>query len=108
MLRIDGNFYDSYQDALYYLYPLVPVGGWVIFDDISALPFAKWLYILDMRPKLSKLALEDMHQAMVALLRSYFQSEGAHMHQRKGNSSLDRRVRRRRARHAGQQRLPVL
>jgi hypothetical protein len=34
VLRIDGNYYDSYQDALYYLYPLVPVGGVVIFDDI--------------------------------------------------------------------------
>jgi O-methyltransferase len=31
VLRIDGNFYDSYQDALYYLYELVPVGGYVIF-----------------------------------------------------------------------------
>ncbi|EGB04239.1 hypothetical protein AURANDRAFT_67384 [Aureococcus anophagefferens] len=41
---------------------------------------AKWLYTLDMRPKRSKLALEDMHQVMVALLRSYFESEGAHMH----------------------------
>jgi len=34
VLRIDGNFYDSYQDALYYLFPLVPVGGYVIFDDV--------------------------------------------------------------------------
>jgi hypothetical protein len=31
ILRIDGNFYDSYQDALYHLYELVPVGGYVIF-----------------------------------------------------------------------------
>jgi hypothetical protein len=34
VLRIDGNYYDSYQDAMYYLYPLVPVGGIVIFDDV--------------------------------------------------------------------------
>ena len=34
VLRIDGNFYDSYQDAMYYLYERVPVGGYVIFDDI--------------------------------------------------------------------------
>ena len=34
VLRIDGNFYDSYQDALYYMYESVPVGGIVIFDDI--------------------------------------------------------------------------
>ena len=33
VLRIDGNFYDSYQDALYYMYDLVPIGGVVIFDD---------------------------------------------------------------------------
>jgi len=34
VLRIDSSFYDSYQDALYYLYPKVPVGGIVIFDDV--------------------------------------------------------------------------
>ena len=33
VLRVDGNFYDSHQDALYQLYELVPVGGIVIFDD---------------------------------------------------------------------------
>lgn len=33
VLRVDGNFYDSYQDAVYYLYDKVPVGGYVIFDD---------------------------------------------------------------------------
>jgi hypothetical protein len=38
ILRIDGNFYDSYQDALYYMYPLVPVGGIIIFDDIMSHP----------------------------------------------------------------------
>ena len=34
VLRIDGNFYDSYQDAMYYLYERVPVGGYIIWDDI--------------------------------------------------------------------------
>ena len=34
VLRIDGNFYDSYQDAMYYLYGSVSVGGIVIFDDV--------------------------------------------------------------------------
>jgi len=34
VLRVDGNFYDSYQDALYYMYPSVPVGGIIIFDDV--------------------------------------------------------------------------
>lgn len=33
VLRLDGNFYDSHIEALYYLYDLVPVGGFVIFDD---------------------------------------------------------------------------
>lgn len=36
ILRIDGNFYDSYQDALYAFYDKVPVGGFVIFDDIMS------------------------------------------------------------------------
>merc|ERR1719440_2615639 len=35
VLRLDGNFYDSYQDSFYYLYDRVPVGGYVIFDDWS-------------------------------------------------------------------------
>lgn len=35
ILRIDGNFYDSHQDCLYNLYDFVPIGGVVIFDDIT-------------------------------------------------------------------------
>jgi O-methyltransferase len=31
---VDGNFYGSYQDAMYNLYDKVPVGGIVIFDDV--------------------------------------------------------------------------
>jgi hypothetical protein len=38
VLRIDGNFYSSYQDAMYHLYDRVPVGGYVIFDDILSTP----------------------------------------------------------------------
>lgn len=34
--RIDGNFYDSYHDALYYGYEKIPVGGIVIFDDVMS------------------------------------------------------------------------
>lgn len=34
VLRVDSNFYDSYQDAMYYLFDQVSVGGIVIFDDI--------------------------------------------------------------------------
>lgn len=34
VLRIDGNFYDSYQDCMYYMYESVSVGGIVIFDDV--------------------------------------------------------------------------
>ena len=33
VLRLDGNFYDTHLDAFYHLYELVPVGGFVIFDD---------------------------------------------------------------------------
>jgi len=33
VLRVDGNFYKSYQDVMYNLYELVPIGGIVIFDD---------------------------------------------------------------------------
>jgi len=36
VLRVDGNFYDSYQDALYYGYEKVPVGGIIIFDDVMS------------------------------------------------------------------------
>ena len=43
VLRIDGNFYESYQDALYYLWELVPVGGFVIFDDYVEGKNAPWL-----------------------------------------------------------------
>ena len=35
VLRIDANFYESYEDAFYNLYDLVPVGGIVIIDDYS-------------------------------------------------------------------------
>ena len=34
VLRTDGNYYDSYADALYFLYPKVSVGGYIMFDDI--------------------------------------------------------------------------
>lgn len=36
VLRVDGNFYDSYQDAMYYMYESVPVGGIIIFDDVMS------------------------------------------------------------------------
>lgn len=35
VLRIDGNFYESYMDALYYMWEFVPVGGFIIFDDLN-------------------------------------------------------------------------
>ena len=34
VLRIDGNFVEAHVDALYGLYERVPVGGFVIFDDL--------------------------------------------------------------------------
>lgn len=36
VLRVDGNFYDSYQDAMYHMYESVSVGGIVIFDDVMS------------------------------------------------------------------------
>jgi len=38
VLRVDGNFYDSYQDAMYYMYDFVPIGGIIIFDDVMSHP----------------------------------------------------------------------
>jgi O-methyltransferase len=38
ILRLDGNFYDSYQIPFYYLYEKIPIGGIVIFDDIGSHP----------------------------------------------------------------------
>ena len=37
-LRIDGNYHDSYQDALCCMHESVPVGGIVIFDDVMSHP----------------------------------------------------------------------
>lgn len=34
VLRVDGNFYDSYSDVMYAMYEDVAVGGIVIFDDV--------------------------------------------------------------------------
>ena len=36
VLRVDGNFYESYEDVFYWLYNLVPVGGVVILDDYGS------------------------------------------------------------------------
>jgi len=38
VLRVDGNFYSSYQDVLYAVYENVPAGGIVIFDDVMSHP----------------------------------------------------------------------
>ena len=38
ILQLDRNFHDAHQDALYYLYNFVPVGGYVILDDLLVLP----------------------------------------------------------------------
>lgn len=45
VLRIDGNYYDSYQDAMYAMYEDVPVGGIVIFDDFFSHPQVKQFWI---------------------------------------------------------------
>mmetsp|Transcript_42229 Transcript_42229/g.82878 ORF Transcript_42229/g.82878 Transcript_42229/m.82878 type:complete len:351 (+) Transcript_42229:37-1089(+) len=38
VFRVDGNFYDSYQDALYYGYEKISIGGIIIFDDVMSHP----------------------------------------------------------------------
>ena len=65
VLRIDGNFYDSYQDAFYYLYELVPVGGFVIFDDIRSHPavMQMWLDFQADQHVTEELTTIDIHSA---------------------------------------------
>lgn len=36
VLRIDGNYFESYHDALYSMWEFVPMGGFSIFDEIKA------------------------------------------------------------------------
>merc|ERR1712186_49275 len=38
VLRIDLPFVDPIQDALYFLYPQMPVGGIVIFENVLRSP----------------------------------------------------------------------
>lgn len=38
IFRVDSNFYDSHADPFYAFYENVPVGGYVIFDDIYSHP----------------------------------------------------------------------
>lgn len=38
VLRIDADLYESTADALQYLYPLLSIGGYAIFDDYQNLP----------------------------------------------------------------------
>lgn len=45
VLRVDGNFYDSYQDAMYTMYEDIPIGGIVIFDDVMSHPPVKQFWI---------------------------------------------------------------
>ena len=41
ILRLDCNHYEDHLDALYFLYSFVPVGGYVIFDDVFAGPIVR-------------------------------------------------------------------
>lgn len=65
ILRIDGNFYDSYQDALYYFYESVPVGGIVIFDDIlsHSMVMRCWLDFKSEQKLIENLTVIDDHSA---------------------------------------------
>lgn len=45
VLRIDGNFYRSYECIMYEFYEMVPVGGFVIWDDLGHEgPFQFWTH----------------------------------------------------------------
>lgn len=41
ILRVDGDMYESTMDALKSLYPKLSVGGYVIIDDVGAVPGSK-------------------------------------------------------------------
>ena len=73
VLRIDGNFYESYQDALYYLWEFVPVGGFVIFDDYVEGKHAPWLGQFWTDFKLAHGLREKLHA--VDWTSSYFRKE---------------------------------
>ncbi|KAI9030309.1 hypothetical protein DFJ74DRAFT_702633 [Hyaloraphidium curvatum] len=65
VLRVDGNFYQSYRDALFELYELVPAGGFVIFDDVVSHPFAMraWTDFRDAHGLREELVAIDIHSA---------------------------------------------
>ena len=73
VLRIDGNFYESYQDALYYMWEFVPVGGFVIFDDYVEGKHAPWLGKFWADFKLSHGLREKLHA--VDWTSSFFRKE---------------------------------
>ncbi|WP_158890401.1 TylF/MycF family methyltransferase [Amycolatopsis anabasis] len=50
VLRLDGDLYESTEDALQALYPKVSVGGYVIVDDYHFLPPCR-MAVLDYRHK---------------------------------------------------------
>jgi len=65
ILRVDANHHDSYQDALYYLYGFVPVGGFVIFDDVRDHPRAMlaWREFKEDQGLPEELIVIDSHSA---------------------------------------------
>ena len=72
VLRVDGNFYDSYQDTLYYLYGFVSVGGFVIFDDVYSHPPAMqaWKEFKEDHALPEDLIRIDMHSGYFQKTRS--------------------------------------
>ena len=67
VLRIDGNFFDSYQDVLYHAYEFVPVGGFVIFDDVMSHPPAMeaWNHFQGAHFISEDLVRIDLHSAYI-------------------------------------------
>lgn len=58
VLRLDGNYYSSHSDPLYALYDRVPVGGFILFDDMKSHPDVKlaWEHFME-----DQGFLEEMH-----------------------------------------------
>jgi len=66
ILRVDGNFYDSYSDVLYAMYADVPVGGIVIFDDVMSHPAVTrcWVDFKNDQGLVEDLIRIDTHSAL--------------------------------------------
>ena len=94
VLRIDGNFYASYQDALYELYDFVPVGGIVIFDDVLSHPEVMkfWMDFTKDYSMTEKLHAIDDHSAWFRKRRAFELNRAKYQQKVDGKQLLTTRV----------------